>query len=290
MALTLKHAFQSAKTDGADSTLVQPSNWNANHTLTGSNNILFGTNGTGTGGEITVSTGLSLSASTLTVAVGTSVQAWDADLDAIAALVGTSGFLKKTSANTWTLDTSTYQQQIATTGILKGSGSGVLASATAGTDYLAPAAIGSTVQAWDADLDTWATKTAPSGTVVGTTDTQTLSAKTLTGLRETRTAPTISSGTLTLDCSAGNVFNVALNANITTLSFSNVPTSGTAFALTLMLTADGTARTITWGASVKWPGGTAPTLTSTNGKVDTFVLVTHDGGTNWFAFTAGQNS
>lgn len=39
--------------------------------------------------------------------------------------------------------------------------------------------IGTNVQAWDADLDTWATKTAPSGTVVGTTDSQTLTNKTL---------------------------------------------------------------------------------------------------------------
>jgi len=45
---------------------------------------------------------------------------------------------------------------------------------------LQPAAIGVTVQAYDADLDTWATKTAPSGVVVGTTDPQTLSIKTLT--------------------------------------------------------------------------------------------------------------
>jgi hypothetical protein len=43
-------------------------------------------------------------------------------------------------------------------------------------------AIGTNVQAWDADLDTWATKTAPSGTVVGTSDTQTLSNKTLAGV------------------------------------------------------------------------------------------------------------
>lgn len=40
--------------------------------------------------------------------------------------------------------------------------------------------IGTDVQAWDADLDTYATKTPPSGDVVGTTDSQTLTNKTLT--------------------------------------------------------------------------------------------------------------
>jgi hypothetical protein len=44
----------------------------------------------------------------LGVAIGTHVQAWDADLDAIAAISGTSGLLKKTAANTWSLDTNTY--------------------------------------------------------------------------------------------------------------------------------------------------------------------------------------
>jgi len=39
---------------------------------------------------------------------------------------------------------------------------------------------GTNVQAWDADLDDWAGKTAPSGTAVGTSDTQTLSNKSLT--------------------------------------------------------------------------------------------------------------
>lgn len=38
----------------------------------------------------------------------TEVQPLDGDLTAIAALAGTTGFLKKTAANTWTLDTATY--------------------------------------------------------------------------------------------------------------------------------------------------------------------------------------
>ena len=44
----------------------------------------------------------------LGLAIGSNVQAWDADLDAIAAIAGTTGLLKKTAANTWTLDTNSY--------------------------------------------------------------------------------------------------------------------------------------------------------------------------------------
>lgn len=46
-------------------------------------------------------------------------------------------------------------------------------------------AIGTDVQAHDADLDTWAGKTPPSGTVVGDTDTQTITGKTYRTLNNT---------------------------------------------------------------------------------------------------------
>ena len=45
----------------------------------------------------------------LGLGIGTNVQAYDADLSAIGALAGTSGFLKKTAADTWALDTTSYQ-------------------------------------------------------------------------------------------------------------------------------------------------------------------------------------
>jgi hypothetical protein len=40
--------------------------------------------------------------------IGSTVQGYDADLQAIGAITATSGLLKKTAANTWSLDTNTY--------------------------------------------------------------------------------------------------------------------------------------------------------------------------------------
>lgn len=107
-------------------------------------------------------------------------------------------------------------------------------------------------------------------------------------LSEVSASATISAGTLTLDLSTAGVFYVNLNANITTLTISNTQTPG-ASAFTLIFIADGTPRSVTWGAPILWPGGTPPTLTSTNGKDDIFSFVTLDGGTTWFGFTGGQN-
>jgi len=55
----------------------------------------------------------------------TDAQPLDGDLTSIAGLVGTTGFAKKTAANTWTLDTSTYltaNQTITYSGDISGSG------------------------------------------------------------------------------------------------------------------------------------------------------------------------
>lgn len=112
---------------------------------------------------------------------------------------------------------------------------------------------------------------------------------TLKNYKEIYTSPTISTGQLTLDLSNGNVFNVSLNAAITIMTISNIPSSSFAANFTLIFTADGTARGVVWTPSIKWPSGTAPTLTSTNGKRDAFTFVTLDGGTTWLGFVGGQN-
>ena len=107
------------------------------------------------------------------------------------------------------------------------------------------------------------------------------------GVNEGFTAVTSTSNAATINCRDGNVFSHTLTEN-TTFTFSNPPTSGTAYGFTLKLVQDSAARTVTWPASVDWAGATAPTISTGSGEVDVFVFFTHDGGTNWYGFTAGQ--
>ena len=99
----------------------------------------------------------------------------------------------------------------------------------------------------------------------------------------------ISGGTVTLDLNAFTVFNISLNANITTFTIQNVQSAGRSSSFVIIFTADGTARSVSWPLSFKWAGGSAPTLTTTNGKKDVFTFFTVDGGTSWQAFISGQN-
>lgn len=92
-----------------------------------------------------------------------------------------------------------------------------------------------------------------------------------------------------VNLASGNVFDLTLTANCT-FTFTNPPASGKAGSVTLILTQDGTGnRTATWPASVKWPGGTAPTLSVSSATVDIIQLFTVNGGTTWRGFLAGTN-
>jgi hypothetical protein len=105
---------------------------------------------------------------------------------------------------------------------------------------------------------------------------------------ETLVTPSVAA-TTTIDVSLGNVFLISQNVSITTLTISNVPTSGTICSITLIRVHDATTTTysITWPTSFKWVGGTAPTLTQTVGAVDIINAMTKDGGATWYAAAAG---
>jgi hypothetical protein len=122
-------------------------------------------------------------------------------------------------------------------------------------------------------------------------DTSNFTANTITytgSMYENFASPTISGGTLTLDLSQGNLFNVAYNAAVTTLTISNT-TANKASVFALILNYNGTAYTFTWPASIRWPSGVSPVLTNTNGKRDMFTFVTFDNGTSYNATISGQN-
>lgn len=104
----------------------------------------------------------------------------------------------------------------------------------------------------------------------------------LTDYSITSTSPSSSSGSITLDYSASNAFQTTLTENITTVTLSNPPASGTYGEIIWKVVQDSTPRTITFPASVKWTGGTAPTISTGSGDVDIIVLKTWDGGTNWY--------
>jgi hypothetical protein len=89
MPFSLKHAFQSLKADGSDNSLIQPSDWNAEHILTATDGKLLGTSGTTTVGEITVGAGLSLTAGTLAATGGAGTAAEDVTFDPAGGIAAT---------------------------------------------------------------------------------------------------------------------------------------------------------------------------------------------------------
>ena len=101
----------------------------------------------------------------------------------------------------------------------------------------------------------------------------------------TSSTPTSSSGAITFSYANGNAFQVTLTESITSITLSTPPPSGEYGEIVIKFVQDSTGSWTVggWPSSVKWPGGTAPTITTTaTTGTDLITLKTWDGGPNWF--------
>jgi hypothetical protein len=142
-----------------------------------------------------------------------------------------------------------------TTGnVLTSNGTTWTSAASASQVYPSAGIANSTGSAWGTSYTT-----SGSGTVVALATSPTLTTPVITGYTETAPALTNSSTAVTLSLSSGTVLSYTLTGNCTFTM--PTATSGTSFIVKLVQ--DGTgSRTATF-TGVKWPGGTAPTITTT---------------------------
>lgn len=204
------------------------------------------------------------------------------DLSNLAPGVSTAGVLGVTkggtglatiTANNVILGNGTSALQAVAPGtngnVLTSNGTTWTSAAPAAQAYPGAGIANSTGTAWGTSYTT-----SGSGTVVAL-----ITNPVFIGTKETRVAIPASD----IDLSTGNYFTRTISGT-TTLTVSNVPTTGTAASFILDLTNGGSA-TVNFFANVKWAGGTAPTLTAA-GR-DALGFYTYDGGTTWTGLVLG---
>ena len=92
------------------------------------------------------------------------------------------------------------------------------------------------------------------------------------------------SGVLTIDFELGNSVDVMLTEDVTSVVLENPPPTGRRGRLEIDFLQDSTGSWTVggWPAAVKWPGGTAPTITATaDTGTDTVILTTREAGTEY---------
>lgn len=127
---------------------------------------------------------------------------------------------------------------------------------------------------------------AASDTIVARDTTDTLTNKTLTNPTVTNYVETRftanSSTAITLNLANGTMQDITLTGTATI----TMPAAVAGKSFLLLLRSGAGSYTVTW-TTVKWPGGTAPTVTATASKLDIYSFFSD--GTNWYGVTVNQN-
>jgi len=102
------------------------------------------------------------------------------------------------------------------------------------------------------------------------------------GSRNTVTALAIASGVVNIDCSLGDYFTLSLTANVTSITFSNLPGSGKGASLSILLQQDGTGgRTVALPSSFKAVSGTDTAVQSGANAYTRLHITTNSNGSRW---------
>ena len=92
----------------------------------------------------------------------------------------------------------------------------------------------------------------------------------------------IASGVVNIDCALGNYFTLALTADVTNITFSNLPGAGKGASIMIRITQGSPARSLEFPASMRWEGP-PPTISSVSASVDLLALTTFESGAIWDA-------
>jgi len=195
------------------------------------------------------------------------------DINAIAAKVGIDG----------STDPNSLEYRVTNAVVLEVATGAEVNTGTDNVKYVTPQAIEDSNVARTTDIPVKATGIE---TNLGTNDTKFVTPlASMTGKTILTSYAPAGAGTTTLDLSLGSQFKVTMPATTQTLAISNATVRQPFILEIINVTNQGV---LTWFSTITWAGGSAPTLTGTNNKKDTFGFIVTGAGT-YDGYICGMN-